>query len=70
MQGVGLEIVLAAHARVALPNVQVGFPEVNFGLLPAHGALQRMARLLGIEPGPDVFDGWKNSNCKGYRALS
>ncbi len=50
VQGIGLEVVLAAHARVALPEVQVGFPEVNFGLLPAHGAVQRLARLSGIEP--------------------
>ena len=49
--GVGLEIVLAAHARVALPEVQVGFPEINCGLFPAHGALQRLSRLLGIEAG-------------------
>ena len=50
VQGLGLEIALAAHARVALPEIKLGFPEVNFGLLPPHGAMQRLARLVGIEP--------------------
>ena len=50
VQGLGLELALAAHARVALPEIKLGFPEVNFGLLPPHGAMQRLARLVGIEP--------------------
>lgn len=49
VKGLGLEILLAAHARVALPEVRVDFPEINFGLFPAHGALQRLSRLVGIE---------------------
>ena len=49
VQGLGLEILLAAHARVALPDVRVGFPAINLGLFPAHGALQRLSRLVGIE---------------------
>ncbi len=57
VQGVGLEIVLTAHARLALPEVQVGFPEVNYGLLPAHGAIQRLSRLIGIEPALSLLMG-------------
>ena len=64
VQGIGLEILLAAHARVALPNVQVGFPEVNFGLFPAHGAMQRMARLLGIEPSMMFLTGSRTATAK------
>lgn len=48
-QGAGLEIALAAHARVALQHATIGFPEIALGLLPAHGAMQRLARMLGIE---------------------
>lgn len=64
VQGVGLEIALAAHARVALPEVQVGFPEVNFGLLPAHGAMQRLARLQGIEPALMYVSGGRTTTAK------
>ena len=64
VQGVGLEIVLAAHARIALPEVQVGFPEINFGLLPAHGAMQRLSRLLGIEPALMLLTGGRTVAAK------
>lgn len=64
VQGVGLEIVLAAHARVALPEVRIGFPEVNFGLLPAHGAMQRLARLQGIEPALMFLSGGRTTTAK------
>jgi 3-hydroxyacyl-CoA dehydrogenase / enoyl-CoA hydratase / 3-hydroxybutyryl-CoA epimerase len=49
--GGGLEICLACHYRVALdaPHVQVGFPEVSLGLLPAAGGIVRTVRLLGLK---------------------
>src|SRR6478672_4653617 len=48
--GGGLEICLACHHRVALddPNVQMGFPEVQLGLLPGAGGVVRTVRMLGI----------------------
>src|SRR5437763_7486691 len=48
--GGGLEICLACHHRVALddPKVQVGFPEVQLGLLPGAGGVVRTVRMLGI----------------------
>jgi 3-hydroxyacyl-CoA dehydrogenase len=47
--GTGLSIALAATARIAQANAQVGFPEVTLGLVPAAGATQRLPRLIGAE---------------------
>ncbi len=48
--GGGLEIALACHHRIAIdsPKVQLGFPEVQLGLLPGGGGVVRSTRLLGI----------------------
>src|SRR5689334_7299778 len=48
--GGGLEICLACHNRIALddPSVQLGFPEVQLGLLPGAGGVVRSVRMLGI----------------------
>src|SRR5262249_36422535 len=48
--GGGLEICLACHHRVALddPKVQLGFPEVQLGLLPGAGGVVRTVRMLGL----------------------
>ena len=46
--GGGLEIALGTHARVALPDLKVGLPEINLGLLPGAGGTQRTPRLIGI----------------------
>jgi 3-hydroxyacyl-CoA dehydrogenase / enoyl-CoA hydratase / 3-hydroxybutyryl-CoA epimerase len=48
--GAGLEICLACHHRIALddPKVQLGFPEVQLGLLPGAGGVVRSVRMLGL----------------------
>ena len=46
--GGGLEVALSAHARVALPDLQTGFPEVTLGVIPGAGGTQRGPRLIGI----------------------
>jgi 3-hydroxyacyl-CoA dehydrogenase / enoyl-CoA hydratase / 3-hydroxybutyryl-CoA epimerase len=50
--GGGLEICLACHHRIAVdsPKVQLGFPEVQLGLLPGGGGVVRTVRLLGLVP--------------------
>ena len=47
--GGGLEIALACDFRIAQVDAQLGFPEVNLGLLPGGGGTQRAPRL--ISPG-------------------
>ncbi len=48
--GGGLEIALIAHHRVVVndPKIQLGFPEVQLGLLPGAGGVVRSVRMLGI----------------------
>jgi 3-hydroxyacyl-CoA dehydrogenase/enoyl-CoA hydratase/3-hydroxybutyryl-CoA epimerase len=48
--GGGLEICLACHHRVVVDDakVQLGFPEVQLGLLPGAGGVTRTVRMLGI----------------------
>jgi 3-hydroxyacyl-CoA dehydrogenase len=50
--GGGLELALACHYRVVAddPTIQLGLPQVKFGLLPGAGGTQRLPRLTGIEP--------------------
>ncbi|HUK96445.1 MAG TPA: enoyl-CoA hydratase-related protein [Gaiellaceae bacterium] len=44
--GGGLEIALACDIRIAHADAQLGFPEVNLGLLPGGGGTQRAPRLI------------------------
>ncbi|MGS1109765.1 3-hydroxyacyl-CoA dehydrogenase NAD-binding domain-containing protein [Achromobacter anxifer] len=45
--GGGLELALAAHARVGTATATLGLPEVKLGLLPGGGGTQRLPRLIG-----------------------
>jgi 3-hydroxyacyl-CoA dehydrogenase len=47
--GGGLEVAMAGHYRVALPDAKAGQPEVNLGLIPGMGGTQRLPRLAGPE---------------------
>lgn len=48
--GGGTELVLATDYRVASdnPKIQIGLPEVNFGIIPSWGGTQRLVRLIGV----------------------
>ena len=47
--GGGLEVAMAGHYRVALPDAQMGQPEVNLGIIPGAEGTQRLPRLVGVE---------------------
>ena len=47
--GGGLEIAMAGHYRVAVPEAQMGLPEANLGIVPGAEGTQRLPRLVGLE---------------------
>ena len=53
--GGGLEVVLCAHYRIAVPSAKCGLPEVNLGLLPGAGGTQRLPRIAGPQRALDMM---------------
>lgn len=53
--GGGLELALCCHYRIALPQAQLGLPEVRLGLIPGAGGTQRLPRLIGVQPALDMI---------------
>ncbi len=53
--GGGLEVAMAAHYRLAMPDAKLGLPEVQLGLLPGSGGTQRAPRLMGVEAAVDLM---------------
>jgi 3-hydroxyacyl-CoA dehydrogenase / enoyl-CoA hydratase / 3-hydroxybutyryl-CoA epimerase len=55
--GGGLELALACRVRLVNddPRLQLGVPEVRWGLLPGAGGTQRLPRLAGFEPAMDLL---------------
>jgi 3-hydroxyacyl-CoA dehydrogenase len=46
--GGGLEVAMAGHYRVAVPDALMGQPEVNLGIIPGAEGTQRLPRLVGL----------------------
>jgi 3-hydroxyacyl-CoA dehydrogenase len=46
--GGGLELAMAGHYRVAMPDAMLGQPEVNLGIIPGAEGTQRLPRLAGV----------------------
>jgi 3-hydroxyacyl-CoA dehydrogenase / enoyl-CoA hydratase / 3-hydroxybutyryl-CoA epimerase len=48
--GLALELALACHYRIVAddPAVRLGFPDIQFGVMPGAGGTQRLPRLIGI----------------------
>ncbi len=53
--GGGFELALACNYRVAVPDAQVGLPEVKLGILPGAGGTQRLPRAIGVERALDMI---------------
>ncbi|MCB9290213.1 MAG: enoyl-CoA hydratase/isomerase family protein [Lewinellaceae bacterium] len=66
--GLGTELSLACHARIATRSSRTKFalPEVKLGLLPGGGGTQRLPRLIGIQKALDMM--LTGKNIFAYRA--
>ncbi|HEV7417734.1 MAG TPA: 3-hydroxyacyl-CoA dehydrogenase NAD-binding domain-containing protein [Tianweitania sediminis] len=53
--GGGLELALAAHARVARPDARLALPEVNIGIIPGAGGTQRLPRAVAPADAIDMI---------------
>ncbi|MDI1429740.1 3-hydroxyacyl-CoA dehydrogenase/enoyl-CoA hydratase family protein [Polyangium sorediatum] len=53
--GGGAEISMACHGRVVGPELVLGQPEVNLGIIPGYGGTQRLPRLIGFERALDLL---------------
>ena len=60
--GLGTELSLACHARIASsnPTTRFALPEVQLGLLPGGGGTQRLPRTVGIQRALDMMLTGKN----------
>jgi 3-hydroxyacyl-CoA dehydrogenase len=47
--GLGLELALACHARVALTSTRIAFSDIHMGLIPGAGGTQCLPRLIGVD---------------------
>jgi enoyl-CoA hydratase/carnithine racemase len=53
--GGGAELAMACHARVVGPQLALGQPEVNLGIIPGYGGTQRLPRLVGLERAAEML---------------
>lgn len=67
--GGGLEVALAAHARiVTAERTLLGQPEVTLGLLPGGGGTVRLTRLLGVQAAmPYLIEGKQFKPAEGVK---
>src|SRR5688572_2819930 len=66
--GGGLEIAMAGHFRVAVPDALVGQPEVNLGIIPGAEGTQRLPRLVGVAKALDMCVGGKPLKARDAQA--
>lgn len=52
--GGGLELAMAGHYRVAVPDALIGAPESNLGIIPGAEGTQRLPRLVGVPVAIDL----------------
>lgn len=53
--GGGLEVALAAHARIAHPGATLGLPEITLGIIPGAGGTCRLPRVVGAERATEMI---------------
>ena len=69
--GGGIELALACDYRIAAdePAVEIGFPEVNLGIIPGFGGTQRLPRLLSLERALPMILTGRSTDAKRARRI-
>ena len=65
--GGGLELAISCDIRIATEDVEIGFPELTRGLVPAWSGTQRLPKLLGLSHASSLI--LTSERIKGKRAL-
>ncbi len=66
--GAGLALALACDWRVGAPTARVLFREGRVGLVPTHGGLTRLVKLLGLARAKEVLLGGEDLDADAARA--
>ncbi|HEV2226385.1 MAG TPA: 3-hydroxyacyl-CoA dehydrogenase NAD-binding domain-containing protein [Nitrososphaerales archaeon] len=64
--GGGLELAISCDVRIATEDVEIGFPELTRGLVPAWSGTQRLPKLLGLSRARSLI--LTSERIKGKRA--
>lgn len=67
--GGGMELLLCADYRVVAQDTWLGFPEINYGLVPGAGGTQRLPRLIGAQAALELMAGGKRIPASQAMAL-
>ena len=66
--GGGLELALSCDLRIASNNSIFGFPEVNIGIIPGWGGIQKLVRIVGLGKAKElVLTGLKINADEAFR---
>jgi enoyl-CoA hydratase / 3-hydroxyacyl-CoA dehydrogenase len=65
--GGGLELAVSCDLRIATEDVEIGFPELTRGLVPAWSGSQRLPQLIGLSRASSLI--LASERIKGRRAL-
>ncbi len=63
--GAGLALALAADWRIGSPATRILFREGNLGLIPTHGGLTRLVKLLGLARAKEILLGGEDLDAQG-----
>jgi enoyl-CoA hydratase/carnithine racemase len=66
--GAGLALALACDWRVGAPSARILFREGRVGLVPTHGGLTRLVKLLGLARAKEVLLGGDDLDAEGALA--
>lgn len=67
--GAGLSLALACDWRIATPNARILFREGQVGLVPTHGGVTRMVKLLGLARAKQLLLGGDDVDAESAAAV-